>query len=92
MILMSFLNAIFFFGGWLPLWPFGYIIGEGVFWLIAKTIFFMFCFIWARAAFPRYRYDQLMRLGWKIFLPLSLGWLIFTSSVLVGFDNLPPIS
>jgi len=57
-------------------------------WLGLKTIFFLFLYIWVRAAFPRYRYDQLMRLGWKVFLPLSLAWVLFVAGVLVSFDLL----
>jgi NADH-quinone oxidoreductase subunit H len=73
MILMSALTSILFLGGWLPPFnvaPFTWI--PGPIWLIAKISFLLFCFIWVRAAFPRYRYDQLMRLGWKVFLPISL--------------------
>lgn len=58
-------------------------------WLGLKTILFLFLYIWVRAAFPRYRYDQLMRLGWKVFLPLSLAWVLFVAGVLVAFDLLP---
>jgi len=86
MIVMSILNVILFLGGWIP--PFFLIFFywiPGGFWLGIKTIFFLFLFIWARAAFPRYRYDQLMRLGWKIFLPLSLGAVILVSSILLPF-------
>jgi len=54
-----------------------------------KIIFFVFVFVWARAALPRYRYDQLMVLGWKNFLPLTLGWLLFTSSFLISLNGLP---
>ena len=90
-IFMSLLNAVFFFGGWLPIWPFSLFMEGGSFWLALKTLFFLFLFIWVRAAFPRYRYDQLMRLGWKVFLPLSLGWVVFVSGILVAFDWLPPI-
>jgi len=90
MILMSTLASILFLGGWLP--PFNaalfYWIPSGV-WLGLKVCFFLFLFIWVRAAFPRYRYDQLMRLGWKVFLPLSLAAVIFVSGVLVSFDALP---
>ncbi len=68
-ILMSFLTVLLFLGGW----------NEGIFLFILKVLFILFFFIWVRAAFPRYRYDQLMRLGWKVFLPLSLGFVIFTS-------------
>jgi NADH-quinone oxidoreductase subunit H len=85
-ILMCALNAILFWGGWLPPvdWaPLYYI--PGIIWLLAKMMFFFFVFGWVRATVPRYRYDQLMRLGWKIFLPLSLvfvvlvsGWLMLT--------------
>lgn len=90
-IFMSLLNAVFFFGGWLPIWPFSLFLEGGVFWLAFKTLFFLFLFIWVRAAFPRYRYDQLMRLGWKVFLPLSLGWVVLVSGVLIAFDWLPPL-
>ena len=90
MIVMSSLCALFFLGGWLP--PFNLAIFywlPGVFWFGLKIVFFLFVFIWVRAAFPRYRYDQLMRLGWKIFLPLSLAWVILISGILLGFDWLP---
>jgi NADH-quinone oxidoreductase subunit H len=83
-ILMSSLIVIFFLGGWLfpvPFFP------AAAFCL--KLLFILFLFIWVRAAFPRYRYDQLMRLGWKVFLPLSLGWVFFTSAILFSFDWLP---
>ena len=85
-ILMCALNAILFWGGWLPPLdiPFLYLV-PGIVWLFAKMLFFFFCFGWVKATVPRYRYDQLMRLGWKIFLPLSLvfvvlvsGWLMLT--------------
>jgi NADH-quinone oxidoreductase subunit H len=53
----------------------------------------LFCFLWVRATFPRYRYDQLMRLGWKVFLPLSLAWVVITAGVLIAFDIVPtPLS
>jgi NADH-quinone oxidoreductase subunit H len=90
MILMSSLCAILFLGGWLPpcnLAVFHWI--PGGCWLGLKVSCFLFLFIWVRAAFPRYRYDQLMRLGWKVFLPLSLAWVLFVAGVLVGFDGLP---
>jgi NADH-quinone oxidoreductase subunit H len=92
-IMMSGLNAILFLGGWLP--PFNIAILTiipGSFWFGLKTAFFIFLFIWVRAAFPRYRYDQLMRLGWKVFLPLSLAWVLLTSGILLGFDLAPPSS
>nr|YP_006234135.1 NADH dehydrogenase subunit 1 [Neoporphyra haitanensis]AFH57646.1 NADH dehydrogenase subunit 1 [Neoporphyra haitanensis]QYA17613.1 NADH dehydrogenase subunit 1 [Porphyra crispata] len=90
MILMCSLTTIFFFGGWLPLFnilPLYWI--PPVLWFGFKTTVLLFGFIWVRAAFPRYRYDQLMRLGWKIFLPLSLGWVLLVSGVLFSFDWLP---
>ena len=90
MIVMSTLTTIFFCGGWHA--PFNTVLLQwlpGVFWLGAKIIVFLFLFVWIRAAFPRYRYDQLMRLGWKVFLPLSLAWVILVSSILITFDILP---
>jgi len=81
MILVATLTATFFFGGWLS--PFeGYpLVGDtllaapGLHWLVVKIAFFLFCFLWFRATFPRYRYDQIMRLGWKVFIPVTLVWL-----------------
>lgn len=90
MIVMSSLCALFFLGGWLP--PFQIALFfwiPGVFWFGLKIILFLFAYIWSRAAFPRYRYDQLMRLGWKVFLPQSLAWVILVSAILVSFDWLP---
>ena len=90
MILMSAMTSILFLGGWLPplsLIPFTWI--PGPIWLILKICFCLFVFIWVRGTFPRYRYDQLMRLGWKVFLPFSLFWLVLTAGVLVGFGWLP---
>jgi NADH-quinone oxidoreductase subunit H len=90
MILMSAITSIFFLGGWLApfnLWPLTMI--PGPIWLFAKIAFILFIFIWARATLPRYRYDQLMRLGWKVFLPLSLGWLVLTAGFMVAFDLVP---
>lgn len=90
MIVMSSLCALFFLGGWLP--PFNLAIFywlPGVFWFGIKIVFFLFVFIWVRAAFPRYRYDQLMRLGWKVLLPLSLAWVVLVSGILISFDWLP---
>lgn len=81
MILMSSLITIFFLGGWLaPIKIFSII--PGIFWFSFKLCLLIFCFVWVRAAFPRLRYDQLMFLGWKVFLPLSLGYLIFVASIL----------
>ena len=84
------LCTLLFLGGWLPILdiPIFYVI-PGSIWFSIKVLFFLFVYIWVRAAFPRYRYDQLMRLGWKVFLPLSLAWVVFVSGVLVAFDWLP---
>ena len=90
MLLMSSFLAILFLGGWLPLFtfaPFVYI--PGVVWFSLKMSLGVFFFILTRAALPRYRYDQLMFLGWKSFLPLSLGYLLFTAGVLISFNWLP---
>jgi NADH:ubiquinone oxidoreductase subunit H len=90
MILMSGLCTLLFLGGWLP------ILDLPIFkkipcsiWFSIKVLFFLFLYIWVRAAFPRYRYDQLMGLGWKVFLPLSLAWVVSVSGVLVTFRWLP---
>ena len=88
MILISALTSIFFFGGWLspfegyplPSWL-AWLAAPSFFWLFAKVWFFLFCFLWFRATFPRYRYDQIMRLGWKIFIPVTLVW-IFVEGLL----------
>ena len=90
MILMSAICSILFLGGWLPpfdIVPFTWI--PGPIWFIAKICFILFIFLWARATLPRYRYDQLMRLGWKVFLPASLLWVVITSGFLVATGNLP---
>jgi NADH-quinone oxidoreductase subunit H len=73
MILVSAMVSIFFLGGWLS--PVGFL-PDGFGWLFLKMSFFLFFFIWIRATFPRYRYDQIMRLGWKIFVPLCLLWIL----------------
>ncbi len=83
-VLMSSFTTILFFGGWLPplnLDIFNFV--PGYIWFFLKVSFFVFVFIWIRATFPRFRYDQLMRLGWKIFLPLSLFWLFLTATFVV---------
>jgi NADH-quinone oxidoreductase subunit H len=87
MIMMSALASILFLGGWQAPIFLGFI--PGVFWLIGKICCIMFFFFWVRATFPRFRYDQLMRLGWKVFLPLSLGWLVLTAGFLEAFHMLP---
>ena len=83
-LLMCALNAILFWGGWLPPVdiPFLYVV-PGIIWLFAKMFLFFFIFSWVKATVPRYRYDQLMRLGWKVFLPLSLTWVMITSGWLL---------
>ncbi|YP_009477620.1 NADH dehydrogenase subunit 1 (mitochondrion) [Nymphaea colorata] len=89
MILMG-LCTLLFLGGWLPILDlpiFNKI--PGSIWFSIKVILFLFLYIWVRAAFPRYRYDQLMGLGWKVFLPLSLAWVVSVSGVLVTFQWLP---
>lgn len=90
MILMSAMTSILFLGGWLspiPFAPFTWV--PGPIWFIAKICLVLFMFVWVRATFPRFRYDQLMRLGWKVFLPMSLGWLILTAGVLLAMGWLP---
>lgn len=90
MILMSGMTTVLFLGGWLP--PFGMtFLGfvPGIVWFGLKTCFILFFFIWARGTLPRFRYDQLMRLGWKVFLPLTLIWVILTAGILITFDALP---
>ncbi|MBT3702751.1 MAG: NADH-quinone oxidoreductase subunit NuoH [Alphaproteobacteria bacterium] len=90
MIMMSSMTVILFLGGWLPpmdIAPFNWL--PGPLWFGIKVAAILFIFIWARAAFPRYRYDQLMRLGWKGFLPMSLLWVVGTAGVLVAFDLAP---
>lgn len=89
-ILRSVLRSLLFLGGWLPpvaVAPFTWV--PGVVWLSLKTLLFIYRFIAARAAFPRYRYDQLRRLGWRVFLPVSRGWVLLTAGILRGFNGLP---
>jgi len=88
MILVAALTALLFFGGWLSplegLVPAGFfdvavigtLLGPGIHWFLLKTSFFLFVFLWLRATFPRYRYDQIMRLGWKVFIPITIVWLM----------------
>jgi NADH-quinone oxidoreductase subunit H len=84
-IMIAALTSIMFFGGWLS--PFGDIdvplLGDGIQWFLAKTAFFIFMFFWIRATFPRYRYDQIMRLGWKVFIPVTIVWLFVESVMFV---------
>jgi NADH-quinone oxidoreductase subunit H len=90
MILMSGMTVVLFLGGWLPpfdIEPFTWV--PGIVWFGAKIGLCLFVFLWVRATFPRYRYDQLMRLGWKVFLPFSLLWVVVTAGALIAFDWLP---
>jgi NADH-quinone oxidoreductase subunit H len=90
MILVSAMTTTFFLGGYLP--PFNLALLSfipGIIWFILKVAFLLFCFLWIRATLPRYRYDQLMRLGWKVFLPLTLFWVVLVSSLLVLTGTLP---
>jgi NADH-quinone oxidoreductase subunit H len=90
MILISAMTVILFLGGWLApfgIAPFTWI--PGPIWLFLKIAFVLFCFLWVRATFPRFRYDQLMRLGWKVFLPFSLFWLVLTAGALTAFGWVP---
>ncbi|MCA0369854.1 MAG: NADH-quinone oxidoreductase subunit NuoH [Proteobacteria bacterium] len=90
MILMSAMTSILFLGGWLPPLPFApFTLIPGFVWFALKIAFMLFLFLWVRATLPRYRYDQLMRLGWKVFLPFSLLWVVGTAGVLVAFDLAP---
>ena len=95
MILVGVLASLLFLGGWLSPFPVYYLDGTalaflaapGIWWFLLKISFFMFLFLWIRASFPRYRYDQIMRLGWKVFIPITLVWI-----VVVGVMMLPPLS
>jgi NADH-quinone oxidoreductase subunit H len=87
MLLMSCLNAILFLGGWLPPFSFMSFLPASL-WMGLKITFFVILFVVARAILPRYRYDQLMRLGWKVFLPFTLSWLLLTCSILITFNYL----
>jgi NADH-quinone oxidoreductase subunit H len=100
MILVSLLASLMFLGGWLS--PFegpwaeslfavpvlGTLLGPGIHWLVAKALIFLFCYLWFRATFPRYRYDQIMRLGWKVFIPLTIIWLLVVGGMIMA--GIPP--
>ena len=85
MILVSALTSIMFLGGWLS--PVSFL-PDGILWLFAKMGFVLFLFLWFRATFPRYRYDLLMRLGWKVFLPLCLIWLVVVGAWMMSPLNI----
>jgi NADH-quinone oxidoreductase subunit H len=96
MILISTISSLMFMGGWLSPFNFAFLretaalawlAAPGVWWLLAKVAFLMFVFLWVRASFPRYRYDQIMRLGWKVFIPITLVWI-----VVVGVMMMEPIA
>jgi NADH-quinone oxidoreductase subunit H len=94
MILMSAMTSILFLGGWLAplnIQPFTGVLAHlwALFWFALKMAAVLFCFLWVRATLPRFRYDQLMRLGWKVFLPLSLFWLVATAGVLTATGWVP---
>ena len=97
MILIALLTAIMFLGGWLSplngIFPdtllneegvVSMVLGDGIHWLLIKTSFFLFLFLWFRATFPRYRYDQIMRLGWKVFIPITIVWLLVVAALVVA--------
>jgi NADH-quinone oxidoreductase subunit H len=89
MILIAMLTALMFLGGWLSPFQGVPFIGEpSIFWLLAKTSLFLFIFLWFRATFPRFRYDQIMRLGWKVFIPLTIVWIVVTGLLVLG--GVPP--
>ncbi len=93
MILISALTALLFFGGWLSPLPQVWVdevflLDDGFHWLLLKTLFFMYLLLWLRATFPRYRYDQIMRLGWKVFIPITIVWILVVALAVVY--KLPP--
>ena len=93
MILMSGMTVVLFMGGWLPpldIYPLNLV--PGPIWFILKICLVLFVFLWMRATTPRYRYDQLMRLGWKVFLPFSLIYVVLTAGFLLAFDMLPVVA
>ena len=95
MVLISALAVIMFLGGWLSPFPglqdvafVGWIFAPGVHWFVGKLVFFMFLYLWLRATFPRYRYDQIMRLGWKVFIPMTIVWIVVVGLAIMA--GLPP--
>jgi NADH-quinone oxidoreductase subunit H len=93
MVLISALTALMFLGGWLSPLPAAWaennwLFADGFHWLLLKTFLFMFLFLWLRATFPRYRYDQIMRLGWKVFIPITIVWILVVALAVVY--RLPP--
>jgi len=86
-LLMGAIISTLFLGGWLPIY--GLSVIPVYFWLPVKIVFICFIFIVVRGVLPRYRYDQLMDIGWKVFIPITLGWLVFISGILISFEMLP---
>ncbi len=89
MILISALTALMFLGGWLSPFPASWVdgvwlLGDGFHWLVLKTLIFGFLYLWFRATFPRYRYDQIMRLGWKVFIPITIVWILVVALMVLG--------
>jgi NADH-quinone oxidoreductase subunit H len=80
MWLVATLTALMFMGGWLS--PFPTLLPDSFLWLLVKVAFLLFCFLWFRATFPRYRYDQIMRLGWKVFIPITIVWIVFVGGMM----------
>ena len=90
MFLMAGMTVVLFLGGWLsPIEVYPLTLIPGPIWFVLKVCVVLFVFLWVRATFPRYRYDQLMRLGWKVFLPLSLLFVVLTAGFLFIFDMVP---
>ncbi len=101
MILVGVLSSVLFLGGWLsPVphalvdgTPVAFLAAPGIWWMLAKIAWFMFLFLWIRASFPRYRYDQIMRLGWKVFIPITLVWIFVVGVLLLEpFASLPVVN
>jgi NADH-quinone oxidoreductase subunit H len=103
MILISTISSLIFMGGWLSPFNFqflrdaspavSWLAAPSIVWLLAKIVFLMFMFLWVRASFPRYRYDQIMRLGWKVFIPLTLVWIVVTGLMMMEpIASMPPFS
>ncbi len=96
MVLICVLSAVMFLGGWLSpapgladvAWLGGAFWASGFHWFVFKVAFFMFVFLWLRATFPRYRYDQIMRLGWKVFIPLTIVWIVVVGAAIMA--EVPP--
>ena len=95
MVLICALTVVMFLGGWLSPFPglqdapfVGWLFAPGVHWFVGKLVFFMFLYVWLRATFPRYRYDQIMRLGWKVFIPLTIVWIVVVGIAIMA--GLPP--